>query len=372
MLTTTSASTARVRRGAGAAARAACAAFGVPFLSVALAASAPPMEEFHSNSGNFWQRYRANPKYASCRGLVDQHEQMTMQLHALDQQAKRAVAPRQGQIVKDLNRLAAQRSDVQRELFACVRLASQAPANPSFNDTYGSNGRPGSGPRQPQPGNERFDSSGGDRTSRDGSTRPPPPPSRVTPPAQQARAITRQYRLTVKSFIAHIGDNIGPTPRQPGNLVHADMNFRALAAAVDAGFNENPRDENQDKGYRLYSHLGVLVTCTGSRLTRYDIGQVFSDVGTEPARPIGRVVATTPPPMTITVHPTRPSAHGVEFGWFGKGRPPDVIEAAMTVGVAGRNGRDIWHDVTARIVCTGDGPQIHAQLEASHFPSHRL
>ena len=61
---------------------------------------------------------------------------------------------------------------------------------------------------------ERFDSSGGDRTPRDGSTRPPPPPSRVTPPAQQARAITRQYRLTVKSFIAHIGDNIGPTPRQ--------------------------------------------------------------------------------------------------------------------------------------------------------------
>ncbi len=198
--------------------------------------------------------------------------------------------------------------------------------------------------------------------------------------AQQAspatQTITKQFRFTVKSYIAHIGDRLGPTPRNPGDVVEATVNFHLAAVQTDLGFSEDPLNEDEDKQYRLYTHVGLIATCSGGRMVNNDVGTVQSDVGTEPAHPLAGVVALYPAPMKIQQRPAQllAGSQGVTFGWFGRARPAEVIEPFFTA-VSPRTSIYIWHDLTVTVVCGPQGPQVdyaRTKLIGSQFPSHRL
>jgi hypothetical protein len=115
------------------------------------------VDQFNSNSGNFWDRYRSDPKYADCRGLIDRHEQMSRDLAQLDEQARHSVEPRETELVRQVNELARQRNEVQQRLFACIRMVAQAkPGSPlpgqatwqsPLPDTFSSRGTPDHGRR---------------------------------------------------------------------------------------------------------------------------------------------------------------------------------------------------------------------------------
>lgn len=198
------------------------------------------------------------------------------------------------------------------------------------------------------------------------------------PDAANPPVVTRQYRYTVKSYIAPIGDRLGPTPMKPGMVVRADVNFRLAAVTTDAGFSEDPQTEDRSEGlYRLYTHVGLIAACRGSRMVRHEVGTVQHAVGTEPSRPLANVIALYPDPMIVTQRAARelPGAAGVTFGWFGRARPHFLAEPFFT-SVAGRGEAVyIWHDLNVTVRCGAQGPEVDyaaTRLTGSGFPSHRL
>lgn len=95
---------------------------------------------FSSDSGNgktWWDVKRRD--YPDCAGLVDQHESMTQELYRLDAEAKRSVEPQRKQIVQQINDLSHQRTQVQRQIFACIRASGgkESTLSPSAPDREG-------------------------------------------------------------------------------------------------------------------------------------------------------------------------------------------------------------------------------------------
>jgi hypothetical protein len=90
---------------------------------VGLTAAAPAMTQssgdVFASDDSYWNGKRRD--FPECSGLVDQHEALTRELYELDAEARRAVVPRQGELVRQLNAKARERSEVQRQLDACTR-----------------------------------------------------------------------------------------------------------------------------------------------------------------------------------------------------------------------------------------------------------
>ena len=85
-------------------------------------------EEFHSGGGMTWWDVKRRD-YPDCRGLVDQHEEMTRELYRLDAEAKSTVDPRHKQLAQEISKLSQRRTAVQRQIFACIRTSS--PVDPT-------------------------------------------------------------------------------------------------------------------------------------------------------------------------------------------------------------------------------------------------
>ena len=85
-------------------------------------------EEFHSGGGMTWWDVKRRD-YPDCRGLVDQHEEMTRELYRLDAEAKSTVDPRHKQLAQEISKLSQRRTEVQRQIFACIRTSS--PVDPT-------------------------------------------------------------------------------------------------------------------------------------------------------------------------------------------------------------------------------------------------
>lgn len=105
-------------------------------LVAALGSSVQPVsaqgggDVFSSDDGNgktWWDVKRRD--YPECKGLVDRHEDMTGELYRLDAEAKQAVEPQRQQIVQQINDLSRQRTEVQKQIFDCIRATT--PKNPA-------------------------------------------------------------------------------------------------------------------------------------------------------------------------------------------------------------------------------------------------
>lgn len=200
----------------------------------------------------------------------------------------------------------------------------------------------------------------------------PEPPEPVTP-AEQIEDI----KVVVKSFIAFIGSRVGvilplgfPVLVDPVSITETQVKLRALAAATDIAFNENPRHDRKDKGYRLYSERTFRVTCRDGNLTSVIPLPLDTDAGTECVP--GTSLCLQPPPLiTSDIKARRAGTNRFEFGWFAKGRPHLAAEPAFQL-IRPRTSRFIWHKIEGNITCSSSGPDVSVRLSDSRFPSDRV
>lgn len=186
-----------------------------------------------------------------------------------------------------------------------------------------------------------------------------------------AAPIVRNFRVVVKSYIAPIG--LGAGSPYCGGLLNAsaDIRLRALAAATDLAFGENPLSDAMDKRYRLYSSRSFTVTCSNGRIVTVVPTPIVTDAGTEC---IPRTSACLqPPPLVlsgVTAGMTAPNTF--EFSWTAKGRPHLAAEPAFQA-VCPRTSVYIWHTIQGRIQCGGGDARLDiVRLVGSRFPSHRV
>lgn len=188
--------------------------------------------------------------------------------------------------------------------------------------------------------------------------------------------------VTVKSFIALIGANVGsipgwtltpplPVPGLPIPPVPVTRQslLEALAKATDASFNENPMNSAKDKHYRLFSSCRFTVVFEGGKILAAAPGipDLDTDVGTEPASG-----GFQPPPLVVSPLSVGPNGNSfVEFSWNGKGRPHLAVEPNFQI-VKPRTSVYIWHAITGRIDVSSGTPKTTVTLQGSQFPSHRV
>jgi hypothetical protein len=188
--------------------------------------------------------------------------------------------------------------------------------------------------------------------------------------ARSVAPAARTFKVVAKSFIAPIGGNAGSpycgSVLNPGPA----LKLRALAAATDAAYSENPTTDARDRRYRLYSSRTFTVTCNGPRIVSVVPTPIDTDVGLECIPRTSRCL--TPPPITlsrVTASQTSPTTY--EFSWTAKGRPNLGAEPAFQL-VCPRTSVYIWHTVSGRIECANGEPRIDVRFSGSQFPSHRL
>lgn len=184
--------------------------------------------------------------------------------------------------------------------------------------------------------------------------------------AATAGAVVRNFKVVVKSFIAPVGWAAGFA--YCGGT--ADLRLRALAAATDVAYSENPLTDAMDKRYRLYSSRYFSVTCSGGRIVTVVPFPLVTDAGKE-CLPSTSVCLQPPSliPSGVTAGPAGPSSYA--FSWTAKGRPHLGAEPALQA-VCPRTSVYIWHSITGRIECDASGPRLAiTRLTGSRFPTHR-
>lgn len=218
-----------------------------------------------------------------------------------------------------------------------------------------------------------------------------------------AAARTQEFRLVAKSFIAHIGSNVGTLDCEldstvstiakvvspVGGLVldwlapHAsNLGLDGIALGVDQAFNEDPVDDHpftapppEGKGYRMFSRGRVSAQFRGSQLLALTLtGAIDTDSGKECVPHTGSYGCLQAPPLIIDQPfvTRRIDASRVAFRWGVKGRPPRPIVVSMQA-VCMRDPMYIWHQIDGVVDCSSGSPQItQVAFTGSRFPSHRL
>ena len=192
----------------------------------------------------------------------------------------------------------------------------------------------------------------------DGTPPPPPPPP---PPSSNSR----EFNVTIKTYIARVGTSYGslPIPWYIGPVARAAAYAKlvALAAATDLQFNENPRNTNVDKGYRIYSNLRVNATCTNNRLTTSH--HLTADTGKE-----GPLQA--PPAIGLSEY-KQENPGTWSFKWYLRAKPHPLVEPTF-IAVWPRTNPYIWQKMGGFVTCRNNFPVLITNLfEGSKFPSHR-
>ena len=192
----------------------------------------------------------------------------------------------------------------------------------------------------------------------DGTPPPPPPPP---PPSSNSR----EFNVTIKTYIARVGTNYGSLPipwwTPPTTRAAAYVKLAALALATDVQFNENPKNTNVDKGYRIYSNLKVNATCTNDRLSVTH--RLTSDTGKE-----GPLQA----PAAIGRAEYQQENLGTwSFKWYLRAKPHPAVEPTF-IAVWPRTNPYIWQKMGGFVTCRNNFPVLITNLfEGSKFPSHR-
>jgi hypothetical protein len=108
-------------------------------LAAPTSVTAQRSDDFFASEDNYWNGKRRD--FPECAGLVDQHEALSRELYDLDAEARRAVVPRQGELVRELNAKARERTAVQRKLDACTRevLISRRPGSTTLRGMVSEN-----------------------------------------------------------------------------------------------------------------------------------------------------------------------------------------------------------------------------------------
>lgn len=213
-------------------------------------------------------------------------------------------------------------------------------------------------------------------------------PSTPQPQPQPQRQPVRQrvFRITAKSFIGHIGSNVGtlscgldtPLGHVPSPLTNPAL--RAFAAATDLAFSEDPRTDNifvvpppENKGYRLFSSVRVRIEHRGPELlSATPVGGVLTDAGKECAPSTGACLQAPPLAVDLPFSAARIDAHRMRLTWAVRGRPPAVTDTAFNA-ICIRTSVFIWHRIKATVDCSSGVPVFTSLVvEGSHFPSHRL
>ena len=201
-------------------------------------------------------------------------------------------------------------------------------------------------------------------------------------PAAPVITKSKVIDVTVKSFIALIGSNVGampgfttvPVPVPVGGLpivpvpVPRQSLLNAFATTTDAQFQEDPRNSAKDKHYRLFSSCRFTVVFENGKILAASPGipELDTDVGTEP--PSGGL---QPAPLVVShvsVSPTGGSS--VTFTWTAKGRPHPLAEPPFQA-IKPRTSVFIWHIINGRIDISSGAPITTVSITGSAFPSHR-
>jgi hypothetical protein len=178
---------------------------------------------------------------------------------------------------------------------------------------------------------------------------------------------TEEIKITVKSFIAPIGNNVGyiicPGLNDPFSVA-SNAKLRAFALAMDQIIKENPKNDAMGKKYRLYSSRKFTIYYNNDKITRIDVSKISTDVGDE--GPL------QPQPLTIfnDVYSSNPAKFS--FEWAGKGKPNALAEPGFQI-VCPRLSVYIWHSIRGDIELVRGRPVVtNLDLSESKFPSTRV
>ncbi|MFD1576966.1 peptidoglycan-binding protein, partial [Ramlibacter ginsenosidimutans] len=223
----------------------------------------------------------------------------------------------------------------------------------------------------------------------------------AAPQPQPLPVATRVFRVVAKSFIGPIGSRYGSLRCQLDSTVStvakiispiggavidwlspdaSDVALRALAAATDAAFSEDPRDDRpftapppEGKGYRLFSRGQINAQCRGTEVMAVTLaGAIDTDSGKECIPSTGLCLQAPPlivdqPFVTRRIDPSH-----VAFRWGVKGRPPRGAELGVQIPCM-RDSVYIWHQIDGIVDCSSGTPAVTGlTLTGSRFPSHRL
>lgn len=195
-------------------------------------------------------------------------------------------------------------------------------------------------------------------------------------PSAPGLPTTTTVEVTVKSFIALIGSNVGtlpgytvvpipipvPFPIPPAVPAKRQHLLVALAKATDNQFNENPQTPAKDKHYRLFSSCAFTVTFAGGKILSAVPSVLDTDVGME-----GKL---QPPPLIASPVTCSFTGSMVYFSWNGKGRPHKLVEPVFQQ-VQSRTSVYIWHIIDGKIDVSSGTPITSVVIQGSQFPSHR-
>lgn len=197
------------------------------------------------------------------------------------------------------------------------------------------------------------------------------------PPVRPARIETREFSIVAKSFIARIGSRAGAGEIIRGKVfcpgtfgpLGAAAELKALAKVTDWAYSENPRDDDKDDGYRLYSRFSFWVRCRDGKIDSVVSRSIQTDVGLECVPSTG--VCLRPPDIKLSRVTARKTGQSTfEFTWMARGRPHNLAEPALQL-VCPRTSKYIWHRVTGRFDCRKPD-KLDVSIRGSRFPSHRL
>jgi len=179
---------------------------------------------------------------------------------------------------------------------------------------------------------------------------------------------SRQFNITVKSYLANIGSNRGSF----GKLAVMDnTELFALAKLTDGLFSELPNNDRKDDlngDYRLYTNLRVNATCTNNNLSVSHT--LSSDAGREPF-PIWSVGSIKPSALIGQFVQNKDNASTWSFRYYMKGKPDIKLEPNFQL-VRFRANPYIWHKIGGKILCKNNNPTwIMNEFAGSKFPSHR-
>lgn len=182
-----------------------------------------------------------------------------------------------------------------------------------------------------------------------------------------ATASAETLSLQVKSYISSV-NLLDPNQFDPD----AKSCQAAMAALVNCGtLNEDPPDgKKASKDYRLWSEVTIDATCSGNKLSKWDMKPVQQDFGSEFV--IFSTTGNLAKPLTAT-----PALKGstptdkVDFGYRLRGQPNQAGIDVMNK-VKPRTCSFIWHEVAGTLSCQSGKPVLTANLNGSKFPSHRL
>lgn len=167
-----------------------------------------------------------------------------------------------------------------------------------------------------------------------------------------------RVRVAVKSFIGPLKGNVGHVE---GGSAAA---LEAIANVLD--LEEDPKTDEKDKAYRLYSALDLEFRQSG----RYRL-RLANDI--RPDHDIGKELAMELPPdgTFFGAKAEQINDFTVEFAWTFRGRPHLAAEL-MNAAVKGRESFYIWHTVKGKAWADPKGIHHHIEVSGSRFPSHKL